>query len=215
MNAGNDDSEPALARVMKARSLRTVEEASELYADWAQTYDADVFGRLKVTGSNRIADLLAQHIPRPCTTAVLDAGCGTGAVAMQLAGHGFGLIDGIDLSPEMLAVAASKNIYRQLAVINLNNPFELEYGPYLAIISAGTFTTGHVGQEGFENLMAHLASGGVLACAIAHTVWARDGFARFIDDPAIEVLFHQVEPVIPYMPADTHMLVGRKMDHAA
>ncbi len=209
----NENSDAALARIMKARSLKSVEDARVLYAKWAQTYDNDVFDTLKVTGSNRVADLLAQHITKPGTTAVLDAGCGTGAVAMRLARHGFNLIDGIDLSPEMLVVADSKGVYRQLTAIDMNDPFELSAGPYAAIVSAGTFTTGHVGRKGFENLLAHLATGGICACAIANEVWIRDEFDARVASEAYEVLFHQLEAVVPGMSADTHMLIARRTRH--
>ena len=92
--------------VRRARSISSVEQAAALYAEWAPTYDADVFGELGFTGSTRIAELLVSVLPDP-TVPVIDLGCGTGAVGRRLAQLDVTTIDGVDLSPEMLAVAAS------------------------------------------------------------------------------------------------------------
>jgi SAM-dependent methyltransferase len=45
---------------------------------------------------------------------VADLGCGTGRTGIWLRQHGVPSIDGVDLTPEMLAVARSKNVYRLL-----------------------------------------------------------------------------------------------------
>jgi SAM-dependent methyltransferase len=41
-----------------------------------------------------------------------DLGCGTGRTGAWLRQHGVPTIDGVDLTPEMLTVARSKNVYR-------------------------------------------------------------------------------------------------------
>ena len=51
--------------VRRARSISSVEEAAALYAEWASTYDAEVFGELGFTGSGRIAELLVGVLPDP------------------------------------------------------------------------------------------------------------------------------------------------------
>ena len=59
-----------------------------MYRDWAVHYDLDVFGTLGFTGTDRIVDLLAEHVPDR-ESAVLDLGCGTGAAGVRLRAHGF------------------------------------------------------------------------------------------------------------------------------
>ena len=49
----------------RARSISNVDEAARLYAEWAPTYDDDVFSGLGFTGSARIAELLAGVLGRP------------------------------------------------------------------------------------------------------------------------------------------------------
>lgn len=52
------------------------------------------------------ADLVVSLLDRP-TASVLDAGCGTGRVAIELARRGFDVV-GVDLDSAMLATAAAK-----------------------------------------------------------------------------------------------------------
>ena len=136
----------ALERIGRARAVRSTADAAALYRDWAIDYDADVFGTAGVTGTDRIADLLARHVPDR-SAPLLDLGCGTGAAGVRLSALGFTAIDGVDLSPEMLAIAAAKGVYRSLVVADLNWPLPVRPGTYTGSVSAGTFRDGHVGPE--------------------------------------------------------------------
>lgn len=206
----NDDSEKARRILQRARAITGSDDAISVYAEWATSYDRDVFSTLKVTGTNTIADLLCEHTGNIHSTRVLDAGCGTGAVAARLKVHGFDLIDGVDLSPDMLKIAKAKKLYRSLVEANLNRPLDLPHSPYTAIVSAGTFTTGHVGAAGFHNLFAHLQKNGLMACVIANPVWQRDQFDRLLGNLPVHVLTNRVEATIPDGEPDAHMLVLRR-----
>ncbi len=113
--------------VRRARSISSVDEAAALYRDWASTYDDDVFGTLAFTGSGRIAELLVAFLADRAQP-VIDLGCGTGAVGRRLAELGVSTIDGLDLSPEMLAVAATTGAYRNLSIADLNQAADLPDG---------------------------------------------------------------------------------------
>ena len=206
----NGDSEQARRNLRRARAITGSDDARSVYAQWATSYDRDVFSTLKVTGTDTIADLLCEHAADVHSTRVLDAGCGTGAVAARLKVHGFDVIDGVDLSPEMLKIAEAKQLYRTLIEADLNRPLDLPHSPYTAIVSAGTFTTGHVGAEGFHNLFAHLESDGLMACVIANPVWQRDQFDALIDHLPVDVLVNRIEATIPDGEPDAHMLVLRR-----
>lgn len=205
----NGNSENARRNLRRARAITSSEDARSVYAKWAADYDRDVFSTLKVTGTNTIADLLHDHTADVAGARVLDAGCGTGAVAARLKVHGFDLIDGVDLSPEMLKVAQAKQLYRTLITADLNQPLDLPQ-PYTAIVSAGTFTTGHVGAAGFHNLFAHLQPDGLMACVIANPVWQRDLFDAVIDKLPLAILADRIEATIPDGEPDAHMLVVRR-----
>jgi predicted TPR repeat methyltransferase len=60
--------------------------------------------------------MLAQAMPESAAraqAAVLDVGCGTGLAGEALAALGFAVVDGLDISPEMMAVAMARGAYRQ------------------------------------------------------------------------------------------------------
>jgi predicted TPR repeat methyltransferase len=206
----NGDSKKARRNLQRARAITGSDDARSVYAQWAASYDRDVFSTLQVTGTNTIADLLCEHTADIDSARILDAGCGTGAVAARLKAHGFGLIDGVDLSPEMLSIAKAKQLYQTLIEADLNQPLDLPHAPYTAIVSAGTFTTGHVGAAGFHNLFAHLEGGGLMACVIANPVWQHDQFDTLIDSMPVDVVTNRIEATIPDGEPDAHMLVLRR-----
>jgi SAM-dependent methyltransferase len=93
---------------------------------------------------------------------VLDAGCGTGRVAIELARRGIGVV-GVDIDPRMLETARRKAPHLEwhqgdLSTIDLGRKFD-------AVVMAGNvmiFVT--AGTEGavLKNMARHLAPGGVL-----------------------------------------------------
>ena len=166
--------------------------ARDLYRDWAATYDDDVFATLGFTGSDRIAELLAEHLPGR-DGPVLDLGCGTGAVGVRLTELGFTTIDGVDLSAEMVELAAAKGVYRRLTVLDLTaTELELPAG-HAGLVSAGTFTTGHVGPEVVPRLLDLLARGGVVAWVIGVDVWP--AFEPVLERSPLEMLHRDLEPI--------------------
>lgn len=192
--------------VVRARALAGPDQAAELYREWAGTYDDDVFGRLGFTGSARIAELLIGHLAGP-TAAVLDLGCGTGAVGRRLAELGATTVDGVDLSPEMLELARRTGAYRHLTVQDLTAA-DLEVGgPYAATVSAGTFTSGHVGPSVVPRLLAAVEPGGVIAWVIGAAVWP--GFEAALAPLAPDVLHRAVEPIRRDGPPEAVMYVAR------
>jgi predicted TPR repeat methyltransferase len=199
-----DDTAGAL--IKRARALTSPAEAVALYRDWAATYDRDVFERARVTGSRRVADLLAAHVADRAT-AVVDIGCGTGAVGEGLRHHGFATVDGIDISPAMLEVAAAKGLYRSLHVVDLTRPYSpaTRYG---AAVSAGTFTCGHVGADVVPTLAALLEPGGVLACAIGQPLWP--AFERALEGADFTIVEAALEAIRPAAPPESMMLVARR-----
>lgn len=204
--------EDARARMLRARRLASPEEAVSLYRDWAASYDADVFEHLRFTGTTRIAELLSAHAGergRP----VIDVGCGTGRLGADLSSHGFRRIDGLDLSPDMLAVAGRRGIYREVIAADLLAPLPVAPGQYAAVASAGTFTTGHVDASALPGLLRILAPGGLLAVVVAQAFWSVGGFGRIFgrleDAGRIGLLHRGLEPTREAGDADAWFLVVR------
>src|SRR5262245_2357703 len=84
-------------------------EVSERWAAWRREVDLDEYEarwtHLAAAGEvvHGEADLIASLGPGP----VLDAGCGTGRVAVELARRGIDVV-GVDLDGDMIAVARTK-----------------------------------------------------------------------------------------------------------
>jgi len=90
------------------RGYRTT-DARTGYGEWAATYERTVQNAMD------IALLDALSVPAWATRqCAVDLGCGTGRTGAWLQRHGVVAIDGVDLTPEMLALAEPKFVYRRL-----------------------------------------------------------------------------------------------------
>lgn len=167
---------PDVAKLLsRARALTDADEARRFYDDWAETYDDDVYATLRITGTARIAALL-HGFTESLAAPVLDAGCGTGAAGKELRDLGFITLDGLDLSPGMLAVARRRGVYRGLLAADLMKPLPLEARSYDAILSAGTFTLGHVNARPLRALVSVVRPQGLLAFVVGSSFWSEGGF---------------------------------------
>jgi SAM-dependent methyltransferase len=189
-----------------ARSLKSTDEARRHYQRWAQHYDRDVFERSHVIGTDTIADLFAAHLSNR-TASVIDLGCGTGAAGRRLQSHGFDNVDGVDLSPEMLAIARRTGAYRTVEVTDLNAEFVLPRLAYDASICAGTFIDGHVGPDAVPRMTAFLAPDAIVGWVIAAPLWPT--FEPVITAAGFETLHCSQEPVRRNGPVEATMLVAR------
>jgi trans-aconitate methyltransferase len=192
-------------RVRRARSTQTPDDAVRLYDSWAADYDHDVFEVMGFIGTDRIADLLAAHAPDR-DQPVIDLGCGTGSAGVRLAHHGFGSIDGVDISPAMLDIAAQVGVYRHLFTADLTQPLTIDYR-YGASVSAGTFTTGHVGANAIPALVTLLQPGAVVAWVIAEPLWR--SFQQSMEEQGFRMAHVALEPVRRNGPPESMMVVAR------
>jgi predicted TPR repeat methyltransferase len=192
-------------RVTRAQSLRTPDDAVQLYDSWAADYDHDVFEVIGFIGTDRIADLLAAHAPDR-DQPVIDLGCGTGAAGVRIAHHGFGSIDGIDISPAMLDVAAQLGVYRHLVTADLTQTLTVKQR-YGASVSAGTFTTGHVGANAIPAIVTLLQPGAVVAWVIAEPLWP--SFHETMEQQGLRMVHVALEPVRRNGPPESMMVVAR------
>ena len=148
-----------------------VSKLEDFYGQWADEYDADLTSNGYGLPTSMVAalDLALAKVPstRPKSEiTVLDAGCGTGLVGQALFDAGWTNLTGIDLSHEMAAKAADRNVYRSIeGGVDLTVPVDahLLHAADIVIIG-GVFTVGHVPPEALA-IMATLAKTGGLIIA--------------------------------------------------
>ncbi|MGJ8545357.1 MAG: class I SAM-dependent DNA methyltransferase [Sulfitobacter sp.] len=142
----------------KAYSARDLDETRALYNAWSASYEAEL-GANGYATPGRCAKALAEFMPDK-SKPILDFGCGTGLGGLALKLAGFELIDGQDLSPDMLAEARKKKIYRNLVQAEEGMPLPHEPGDYAAISAIGVIGVGAGPAALFDQLMQGLGSGG-------------------------------------------------------
>lgn len=116
---------------------------------------------------------------------MLDIGCGTGMVGVEIRRLGAAVVDGIDISPEVLAEAAAKHddrglVYRNLVEADLSVNPELPNHPYTGVVSAGTFTHGHLGPESLIRLVDLTGSGTRFTIGVNEAHFVERGFERHL-----------------------------------
>jgi predicted TPR repeat methyltransferase len=163
-----------------AYALQTPDDSRRLYADWAETYDESFARR---TGYRLPEAVAAAFAAAGGSGPVLDLGAGTGLVAERLAARGIGPVDAVDISPQMLARARAKGLYRALVEGDATAGLDLPAAAYAGLVSAGTFTLGHLGPGALPGLLRLLRPGGLAAISVNAQHWAEAGFA-----PALAVL---------------------------
>ncbi len=156
-----------------------------LYADWADTYDETFIERSGYVYHQRVAELLLAGFDAT-SGPVLDVGCGTGIVGVALRDLGVTTVDGIDISAEMLARAAAKEVegdrvYRHLIEADLTTTIALEDDRYAGVVSAGTFTHGHLGPEALGELFRIAQPGARFAIGINSAHFDDHGFRDYLD----------------------------------
>jgi SAM-dependent methyltransferase len=135
----------------------------------------------------------------PCWAApILDAGAGTGLVGEWLGIAGYPHVEALDISERMLAKAGEKGAYRALHRAVLGEPLPFADRSFAAIISAGVFTTGHVGAEALPELMRICRPGGAMVLTVKDTVW-EGGFADAISELARAGRLRIAEETVPYV----------------
>lgn len=162
-----------------AYSLKTPEDNKNLYAKWAATYESDFVANQGYQHPKVIAELFDSHLPELKT--VVDIGTGTGLVGKYLSKLRPGLIiDGIDISPEMLAEASKKKVYRNLFERDLTKSIKDVANPYDALITIGTFTHGHLGPETLLNLFPLIKEDGYFVIAVNENFFHQQNFLEFL-----------------------------------
>ena len=81
----------------------------EGYREWLPSYETTVEDEMDLV----LLDAL-ESVPWAAVERAADLGCGTGRTGAWLRAHGVARLDGLDVTPEMLAIARRREIYDRL-----------------------------------------------------------------------------------------------------
>lgn len=177
-----DERSKAVERLDRVRRGADSPEATrKLYDDWAQIYDKDLTDLHGYVAPQATARALAELMPDR-SAPVLDVGCGTGLVGRALAANGCTCIDGVDISPEMLAEAEKKGVYRNLTAEDLSQGASAATDSYAAVIGVGVFSRQMLQPDVFDELVRLVRPGGHLALVVRGDQFEADGFGAKVRD---------------------------------
>ena len=184
----------------RAYALETPDDSRVLYADWADSYDS---GFAEASGYVLHLEVARHYALIGGFGPVLDVGAGTGLCGVALAERGIGPVDGTDISPEMLAQARNKNIYRNMFAANLLDGLSPPDGLYQGAVSSGTFTNGHVGPAGINAVLDVVRAGGWIVLSVNARHYVAVGFAAKLAEIAPRITEHSQTEVAIYTPDAT------------
>ncbi len=147
----------------RAYALKTPDDSRRLYADWAASYDSDFVAERAYILHVAVADAFVQA---GGSGPVLDLGAGTGICGQVLAQRGITELHATDIAPEMLAQAEAKQVYESCFEGDVVAGLITPDGTYNGIVSSGTFTCGHVGPDGLDEVARLLTPGGLAVISV-------------------------------------------------
>lgn len=162
------------------------EDLKKYYNDWAHQYD-EYTEQVQYVLAQYVAMCAAKSIPDTAVQ-VLDIGCGTGIVGENLAARRpAALIDGVDISKKMINLAKLKSnpdgslCYRKFYCQDLTKQSTVIKEQYDFLVSAGTFTLGHLGVNDLIYMIKYLKSGGKVFISVKGDHFESDNFSKEID----------------------------------
>ena len=175
-----DYPEEGVRLLHRAYSLGAPKTHIDFYRDFAELYDSTFAASLGYIYPLGIASVLSEQ-QRP-QGAILDIGCGTGLVATAIRKvEPTAVIDGVDISPDMLGKARAKGEYRDLIAADLTADCSHIATDYAAVVSAGTFTFGHLGPELIPDMVGLCRPGAVAALGVNSVYFVEQGFRDVLD----------------------------------
>lgn len=157
-----------------ATSAKSSQEISEIYDNWAEDYERRILSYGYSTPAVT-AGFFGRYV-KPEDGPVLDAGAGTGITGEVLAPLGYRDLIGIDISPNMLELARTKGVYKDLRQMELGGQLDLPSDAFAAVVATGVFAAGHAPPESFEELIRATKSGGCVIFSVRTDVYMKAGF---------------------------------------
>ncbi len=156
------------------------QELLDVYKKWASIYDKDNDDLLGTVSQPNSVQIFNKYLSDK-NQKIIDVGCGTGLVGVELSKLGYTNFDGIDISKEMIDIAIDRG-YRSLFLGNLNDSLPFESNSYDAALCVGVFTHGHVGPSRLIELIRVIKPQGLLCFTVNEDVYESYGFDKVIKE---------------------------------
>jgi len=161
--------------------IKKPEELLKYYQDWTDNnkYNKDMVD-WNYTAPQETVSVLKKYALNK-NSKILDAGCGTGLVGIQLKKYGYLNIEGVDFSQSMLDLVP-QNIYQKIEKIDLNKPLKFKNNIYDVVMCVGTFTYGHVKPHALDEIIRITKNKGLICFTINEGIYEEYGFDRKIKE---------------------------------
>jgi len=161
--------------------LKTTNEIMKYYDEWGikNKYDQDMID-WNYTGPKESVNVFKKYALNK-NIKILDAGCGTGLVGVELKKYNYLNIDGADLSKKLLDLVP-KGYYKKLEQTDLNKPINADDSTYAGILCVGTFTYGHVKPQALDEFIRITADKGLICFTINEGIYEKYGFDKKIKE---------------------------------
>ena len=166
-------------------------ELIDFYKKWASIYDKDNDDLLGTVSQLNSVQIFHKYIVDK-NQKIIDVGCGTGLVGLELQKLGYTNFDGIDISKDMIDIAIDRG-YQELFLGNLNDSLPIESDSYDAAFCVGVFTHGHVGPGRLQELSRIVKSDGLVCFTINEDVYESYGFDKAIQKLEVENVWKLLE----------------------
>jgi len=161
--------------------LKTTDEVMKYYDEWGvkNKYDQDMVD-WNYTGPKETVATFTKYA-KDKNIKILDAGCGTGLVGIELKKYNYLNIDGMDLSKKLLDLVP-QGYYQNLNQVDLNKPIKIKDNTYDSIMCVGTFTFGHVKPHALNEFVRVTKNKGLICFTINEGIYEKYGFDKKIDE---------------------------------
>ena len=161
--------------------LKTSEELLKYYREWTNKnkFNKDMVDWNYTAPQETTSVLKKYAFNKDCK--ILDAGCGTGLVGIELKKYGYSNIEGVDFSQNMLDLVP-QGIYKKIGKVDLNKPLEYKANIYDVVMCVGTFTYGHVKPQALDELIRITKNKGLICFTINEGIYEEYGFDNKIKE---------------------------------
>lgn len=141
-----------------------------VFDDYAENYDDHLLGKLAYRVPDLVREQLDRLAPEVRFEAVLDLGCGTGLVGVRMRDR-VDVLHGVDLSPNMIALAEATGVYEELHLGAIVDYLEAAAEPVYDLLTAADVVI-YFGDLSalISSAAARMTAGGRFVFSVEHLI---------------------------------------------